>query len=131
MQKMDKWPIKIPHQYPQLTIGSCGAAIVISWVHFCFKLKYLLKKFSGGHLSHIRDWFNSYPICASYGCDCLCLQRDNMLRNELQQLQEEANKEEWPVKINHIFTHFYINLNFSCAFFYLFYLYHIKFYKSG
>uniref|UniRef100_A0A915LSC2 GATOR complex protein MIO zinc-ribbon like domain-containing protein n=2 Tax=Meloidogyne TaxID=189290 RepID=A0A915LSC2_MELJA len=26
----------------------------------------------GGHLSHIRDWFNEHSVCASSGCDCKC-----------------------------------------------------------
>ncbi|KAI1725395.1 zinc-ribbon like family domain-containing protein [Ditylenchus destructor] len=45
----------------------------------------------GGHLSHIRDWFQEYKICPVSGCDCHCMERDYRFpeytgsTNELQQ----------------------------------------------
>uniref|UniRef100_A0A915EHD8 GATOR complex protein MIO zinc-ribbon like domain-containing protein n=1 Tax=Ditylenchus dipsaci TaxID=166011 RepID=A0A915EHD8_9BILA len=37
----------------------------------------------GGHLSHIRDWFQEYKACPASGCDCLCMDRDHSLRDDL------------------------------------------------
>ncbi|KAI1731887.1 zinc-ribbon like family domain-containing protein [Ditylenchus destructor] len=46
----------------------------------------------GGHLSHIRDWFQEYKICPVSGCDCHCMERDYRFPEYTESTNELQNR---------------------------------------
>jgi len=36
----------------------------------------------GGHLTHVREWFNDYAVCPASGCDCMCMERDQVVKDD-------------------------------------------------
>ena len=62
---------------PGMEEATSKTSVIDHWFVWCSNCNH------GGHLAHIRDWFSEYPVCASAGCNCLCLHRDDQLREEL------------------------------------------------
>uniref|UniRef100_A0A914C7W7 protein O-GlcNAcase n=1 Tax=Acrobeloides nanus TaxID=290746 RepID=A0A914C7W7_9BILA len=60
----------------------------------------------GGHLAHIREWFEEYTVCPASGCDCNCMERDHLLKEQFVESKpkfiDETQREKPPVPM--IFT---------------------------
>uniref|UniRef100_A0A915E1K0 GATOR complex protein MIO zinc-ribbon like domain-containing protein n=1 Tax=Ditylenchus dipsaci TaxID=166011 RepID=A0A915E1K0_9BILA len=62
---------------PEVAGTTSKTSAIDHWFVWCCSCNH------GGHLSHIRDWFQEYKACPASGCDCLCMDRDHSLRDDL------------------------------------------------